>query len=94
MQFQSIYNLKRINMITQDEFLKEFRGLFDETEVSDIQFETKFKELEEWSSLIVLSLIVMFEEEFNSKIAPNEIEKSITINDLFQFALNNINKDA
>lgn len=81
-------------MITQDEFLKEFRGLFDETEVSDIQFETKFKELEEWSSLIVLSLIVMFEEEFNSKIAPNEIEKSITINDLFQFALNNINKDA
>lgn len=81
-------------MITQDEFLKEFRGLFDETEESDIQFETKFKELEEWSSLIVLSLIVMFEEEFNSKIAPNEIEKSITINDLFQFALNNINKDA
>lgn len=81
-------------MISQDEFLKEFRRLFDETEESDIQFETKFKELEEWSSLIVLSLIVMFEEEFNSKIAPNEIEKSITINDLFQYALNNVNKDA
>jgi acyl carrier protein len=81
-------------MISQDEFLKKIRGLFDETEESLIQIETRFKELEEWSSLIVLSLIVMFEEDLNSKIAPNEIEKSITINDLFQFALNNVNKDA
>jgi acyl carrier protein len=81
-------------MISQEEFLKQIRGLFDETEESHIQIETRFKELDEWSSLIVLSLIVMFEEELNSKIAPNEIEKSITINDLFQFALKNVNKDA
>jgi acyl carrier protein len=77
-------------MIQKNNFLVKFRKLFDETDESFIQFDTKFKDLEEWSSLIILSLMVMCEEEFNTRISPGEIEKSIYVSDLIHYAENNL----
>jgi acyl carrier protein len=81
-------------MINKTEFLEKFRNLFDETEFNEIQLDTKFKELEEWSSLIILSLIVVCEEEFQSHIKPIEIENSKYVNDLIVYLeKNQINND-
>ncbi len=76
-------------MIQKNEFLEKFKLLFDETEPSLITLETKFKDLEEWNSLIILSLIVLCEDEFKKNITPNQIQKSNTISDLIESLDNN-----
>lgn len=71
-------------MLERELFLQNFRELFDETEPEQIQFETEFKNLEEWSSLIILSLIVQFEDSYSVKLLPNVIQESSTIEDLYK----------
>ena len=44
------------------DFIEKFAEQFDETEVCELTAETKFKELDEWSSLIALSIIAMVDE--------------------------------
>jgi len=71
-------------MVNKEIFLENFRELFEETDPQEIQLDTKFKELDEWSSLIVLSLIVHFEDNYQFKISPKQIEESTTIDDLYK----------
>ena len=52
------------------EFIQNFADQFDDTDASVFTSETKFKELEEWSSLTALSVIAMIDEE--------------TVNDLYE----------
>ena len=42
-----------------------------------------FKDLDEWSSLIALSVIAMVDEEYNITIKGDDIRNSDTIEDLF-----------
>ena len=70
-------------MIERELFLENFRELFDETPIEEIQFETRFRNLDEWSSLIVLSLIVHFEDNYKVKLNLEVIDKCNTIEDLF-----------
>lgn len=70
-------------MKTLDEFVTLFAEQFDDTDASDIQAETMFKELDEWSSLIGLSVIAMVDEEFDVALKGEDIKNSITIEDLF-----------
>ena len=42
--------------MTLDEFVKAFAAEFDETPVEDFKAETIYKELDEWGSLIALSI--------------------------------------
>lgn len=65
------------------EFIKHFAEQFDETEVSDFKPDTKFKELDEWSSLMALSVIAMVDEEYDVRIKGEDIRSSATIGDLF-----------
>ena len=64
-------------------FIKNFAEQFDETESSSFSADTKFKELDEWSSLVALSLIAMIDEEYDVIIKGEDIKKSSTILDLF-----------
>ncbi len=66
-----------------NEFLENFADQFDDTEASEIKAETIFKELEEWSSLIALSVIAMVDEEYDVTIKGDDIRNSNTIEDLF-----------
>lgn len=65
------------------EFIENFADQFDDTEASDLSGETKFKELDEWSSLIALSVIAMVDEEYDVAIKGDDIRNSETIQDLF-----------
>ena len=65
------------------EFIQNFADQFDETDTSVFTQETKFKELEEWSSLTALSVIAMIDEEYDVKIKGDDVRNSQTINDLY-----------
>ena len=65
------------------DFIENFADQFDDTEASELSAETKFKELDEWSSLIALSVIAMVDEEYDVAIKGDDIRASETIQDLF-----------
>ena len=65
------------------EFIENFADQFDDTEASELNAETQFKELDEWSSLIALSVIAMVDEEYDVAIKGDDIRNSETIQDLF-----------
>lgn len=66
-----------------NEFIENFANQFDETEAGTLTPKTKFKELDEWSSLIALSVIAMIDEEYDVTIKGDDIRNSNTVEDLF-----------
>lgn len=65
------------------DFIENFANQFDDTELSEFKEETIYKELDEWSSLIALSIIAMIDEEYDITINGDDIRNSDTIKDLF-----------
>lgn len=65
------------------DFVNKFAEQFEDTDVNDIQATTKFKELDEWSSLLALSIIAMVDEEYGITIKGEDIRLSTTVEDLF-----------
>ena len=66
-----------------DYLIQNFAEQFDETDASVFTPETVFHELEEYSSLIALSIIAMIDEELGVTIGANEMRSSVTIKDLY-----------
>lgn len=65
------------------DFIENFAEQFDDTAVEMLSAETKFRELDEWSSLIALSVIAMVDEVYGITINGEDIRSSQTIGDLF-----------
>lgn len=65
------------------EFIEHFAEQFEETDASTFAAETKFRDLEEWSSLIALSIIAMADEEYDVTLKGDDIRSAETIEDLF-----------
>lgn len=65
------------------DFIENFANQFDDTDVSEFKAETDFKSLDEWSSLIALSIIAMVDEEYEVVIKGDDIRSANTIEDLF-----------
>jgi acyl carrier protein len=65
-------------------FVEKFAAQLENINSSEIKPETKFKSIEEWSSLMALSIIAMVDEEYNVKIKGDDIRNSETIEDLFR----------
>ena len=66
------------------DFLKNFKSQFEDTDTSLFTPETRFRDLEEWGSLIALSVMAMVDEEYSVKLKGDEIRNSITIEDLYK----------
>lgn len=65
-------------------FIEKFAEQLEEVKVKDLKPETKFRDIEEWSSLMALSIIAMVDEEYEVIIKGEDIRYSKTINDLFE----------
>ena len=65
------------------EFIQNFANQFDDTDVNEFKADTVFKQLDEWSSLTALSIIAMVDEEYDVMLKGDDIQKSSTIEDLF-----------
>jgi acyl carrier protein len=64
-------------------FIEMFANQFDDTDASEIKADTKFKELDEWTSLIALSAILMIDEEYAVSIEADDIQTCETVEELF-----------
>lgn len=65
------------------DFIQHFAEQFDDTELSVFKPETVFHELDEYSSLIALTIIGMIDEEYGVTIGADEMSAAVTIEDLF-----------
>ncbi|MDD5976519.1 MAG: acyl carrier protein [Bacteroidales bacterium] len=70
-------------MKSLNEFVELFAEQFDETDASEIQASTVFHDLDEWSSLIGLSVIAMVDEEFDVALKGDDVKTSVTVEDLY-----------
>ena len=64
-------------------FIVDFAEQFDETDASEISKETKFHELEEWSSLVAMGVIAMAKTQYNKSVTGKDIRQCVTVEDLF-----------
>jgi acyl carrier protein len=67
-----------------NEFIENFAIQFDDTDAAEITATTVFKGLDEWSSLIALSIIAMADEEYDVALKGEDIRNSNTVEDLFK----------
>ncbi len=65
------------------EFISNFAEQFDDLDASVLTPETEFKSLEDWNSLVALSVIAMIDEEYDVTLKGNDITGAKTIEDLF-----------
>lgn len=65
------------------EFIQNFAEQFDDTELEVFTPETNYRELEEWSSLIALSVLAMIDEEYDVQLKGEEMRATKTIQELF-----------
>ena len=66
-----------------NEFIENFVDQFEDLELADVTPETVMRDLDEWSSMIVLSLLNMSDKRYGVKLSFNELRHAITVQDLF-----------
>ena len=66
-----------------ENFISNFAAQFDDTDSSVFTADTRFKDLDEWSSLLALSVIAMVDDEYQVILKGDDIRNAETINDLF-----------
>lgn len=76
-----------------EQFIENFSDLFDDTESSTIDATTQFKDLEEWSSLVALSVIAMIDEEYDVEFYGDDIRNSSTVEDLYNIVLKRLEEE-
>lgn len=73
-----------------NEFVALFAEQFDFTDPTEITASTAFHDLDEWSSLIGLSIIAMVDEEFDVALKGDDIRNSITVEDLYNLVISKL----
>ncbi len=66
------------------EFIQNFAEQFEDTDASVFTPETVFHDLDEWSSLIGLSIIAMIDDEYDVTIKGDELRAAKTVADVFE----------
>lgn len=77
-------------MKSLEEFVTLFAEQFDDTDVNEIKAETKFRDLDEWSSIIGLSIIAMVDEEFGIALKADDMKKATTVQELYEIVKSKI----
>lgn len=68
-------------------FIEKFAEAIEIEDVDSLEAGTAFRKLDEWSSLSVMLLIALFDEEFGKEISEKDIKACSTIQDLYDFAI-------
>lgn len=77
-------------MKTLEEFVALFAEQFDDTDPSEITATTVFHDLDEYSSLIGLSIIAMVDEEFDIALKGDDVKNSVTVEDLYNCVISKL----
>lgn len=66
-----------------DKFISLFAEQFDDIDVALLKPETRFRELDGWTSLVALLVITMIDEEYGVVLPPEEMRRTNTVQELF-----------
>lgn len=66
-----------------NDFVAKFAELFEDIDTSNFCGSTNFRDNDEWSSLIGLSVIAMVDEEYDVTLKGDDVKNAKTIEDLF-----------
>ena len=69
--------------MTLDEFVKAFAAEFDDTPEEIFKTDTHYRELDEWGSLVSLSIISMVDDEMGKRLTGAVLRKCTTIEELY-----------
>ena len=76
--------------MTIEDFIQNFTDQLDEEPVVALTVETKFRELDGWSSFVALSVMAMVDEEYNVQLTATEMRGAETIGQLFDMVNSHI----
>ncbi len=65
------------------DFIDNFASNFDETDTDSFTPETKFRDLDEWTSMLALATMAMVSEEYDVELTAEEMRNAQIIEDLF-----------
>lgn len=64
------------------DFIEKFAEAVEVDDPSTLSLDTKFRELDEWSSLAALSTLAMVDEEYDITLKGDELRSAQTIGEL------------
>lgn len=69
-------------MVDEKQFIQNFADQFDD-EPEGLTLDTKFRDIDGWSSIIALSEMAMCAEEYDVILSANEMESANQISDIY-----------
>ena len=69
------------------DFINNFALQFEMTEPEEITASTIYRDLEEWDSLLSLSIIGMINNTYQVKVSGEEVKDQCTVEDLFNLVV-------
>lgn len=70
-------------MVDEKQFIQNFADQFDD-EPEGLTLETRFRDIDDWSSIVALSVMAMCDEEYDVIISANEMESANRIIDIYK----------
>ena len=74
--------------MNMQDFIEKFAEAIEMESIDVLKEDTRFRDLDEWSSLAVLSVIAMLDEEYDIQIENADFKKLETIGDIARFIKN------
>lgn len=74
-------------MNTIEEFVINFAEQFESTDRKSIKSSTRYKDLEEWDSLAVLTIISMVNSTYNVELIGADIRGANTVEELYNLVM-------
>lgn len=65
------------------DFIEKFADQFEDVNVEQLNSETKFRELDGYTSLVALLIITMIDEEYDVTVTGDDMKQQVTIDDLY-----------
>lgn len=65
------------------EFIENFKDQFEDEPTCELTEGTLFREMDEWSSIVALSVMSMIDDEYDVQLNANEMRQANTIKELF-----------
>lgn len=71
-----------------NEFVANFAEQFDDTDPSEITASCVFHDLDEWSSLVGMSVLALAKTQYGKAITGAELKACVTVEDVFNLINN------
>lgn len=73
-------------------FIGHFAEQFENIEATKLTADTKYRDLDEWSSLVALSVLAMIDEEYDVQLKGEEMRSTKTLGELFNLVESKLSK--